>query len=602
MKLTDKQQSVLDSENHLLVIGGPGSGKTTVSILKAAQVIDISLEKHQNVLFLSFARASVSRVIEAIEYEHSLPKETKRRIEVDTYHSFFWSILKAHGYLIGLPKVLQVLTPQKEAIYLSEVRRQNPITKMSSESDKQTRRRLEDQEKQRLLYQEGMVSFDFFAQGVYQIISKSIKIRELVSNRYPIIIVDEFQDTNQDQWDVIKSLSSSTTTIALADPEQRIYDWIGADPKRLEQFEQHLSPEIIDFAQNNHRSTGSDICVFGNDILNGHFTKKTYTGINIIVYEPNVNSAYIPLVAACINAIKKAKAKNPGKWSVAILVPTKLLTRKISEVLDNPPRTFPPISHTPYIEVDAAILSAEVISYLMEPISNDDFPYFVRLLVDYYRGRGGAKPTVKDLQEADNYTTQLDDYLDKLKQSKPLNKRSVLAKTLDVFQSIVDLDKSGNPESDWRAIVSLMNDGCCSRLKKVCEDSKNLRLLKRGELLRQNLSGLWQQFGVYKGALEVVRTSFVQQHFSTKQDLERGVLIMNMHKAKGKQFDEVIIFEDWPKRKGREIVSNSGRIVRSNLAVNIDDQARQNFRVSVTRAKNNTTILTPKGDLCVLLR
>jgi DNA helicase-2/ATP-dependent DNA helicase PcrA len=69
MEITEKQLEIMGADGHLFVTGGPGSGKTTISILKAAKCAECELRPGQKILFLSFARATVSRIIETIEYE-----------------------------------------------------------------------------------------------------------------------------------------------------------------------------------------------------------------------------------------------------------------------------------------------------------------------------------------------------------------------------------------------------------------------------------------------------------------------------------------------------------------------------------------------------
>jgi hypothetical protein len=119
----------------------------------------------------------------------------------------------------------------------------------------------------------------------------------------------------------------------------------------------------------------------------------------------------------------------------------------------------------------------------------------------------------------------------------------LLVNLLSVYTQTRELALKGAPDDDWRAICRLLQDGACTRLKDVAEEVRNVRLLDRGTHLRQALAQDCRDNGDYRNPLAITRQAFVQEHFSTTTKPESGVVVMNMHKAKGKQFDEVIIFE-----------------------------------------------------------
>lgn len=602
MQLTEKQLEIMATDGHLLVTGGPGSGKTTVSILKAAHIAECDLSPGQKILFLSFARATVSRVVEAIEYEQQIPREQKRRIDVETYHSFFWRILKAHGYLVGLPRRLSILAPPGEAIALSAVRSSYAAASKLTEAEQAEKNRREEAECLRLARDDGRVCFDLFAPSVGHILQESVRIRQLIATMYPVIIFDEFQDTNAEQWRVVRALGQFSTLLALADPEQRIYDFIGADPERLNHFREAFDPNEVDLSTDNHRSAGTDIVIFGNDLLTGRFRQESYNGIYRLLYEPNADQAMTSLVTTTYAARRRLADSARKDWSLAILVPTKKMTRLVSDTFRSPPAGMKCISHVAAIELEAAILGAEIIAFLMQPdVDGRHFGQFITLLRNYFHGKGGHTPTKGDLDEAGNVRKAYDEWLARKAAGKEIRGNSILVAMRASYAQARALSLSGDPDKDWRAIRHILEDGACIRLKDLAEEVRNIRLLERGTQLRQELSQDWRDNGAYANALSITQRAFVQEHFSTNAKPETGVVVMNMHKAKGKQFDEVIIFEGWPRMVRRKIVANPDRIVRDNARVKINDQARQNLRVSVTRGKQRTTILTPKNDPCVLL-
>ena len=602
VELTETQKEILKTAGHQLVTGGPGSGKTTVSILKSAKIAREELKPGQRILFLGFARATVSRVLEAIDEQSAITREERRRIEVNTYHSFFWRILKTHGYLVGFPRRMTILTPPNEAIALSSIRSGYKAAKHLSDEEKAQKRALEEAERIRLATDEGKVCFDLFAGRVATLLHGSDKVRSLISTMYPHIILDEFQDTSADQWRVVQALGANSTLIALADPEQRIFDFIGADPERPNHFTAAFAPTVRDLAGDNHRSKGKEIALFGNDILTGKFRQNDYKGIDCALFESNPNQAYASLVGQVLQARKRLVEGGRSGWSLAILVPTKKMTRIVSDVLREPYLKVPPISHTAVVDMEGPILGAEIIAFLLQQRGHDGcFDEFVGLMCSYFHGRGGATPTKGDMDEATRLRGALTKWNECLAKGRPTPGNSILKGAHAVHQAIAGLTFTGDPDADWVAVRGALEAGACQRLKDAAKEVRNVRLLERGTQLRQGLAQDWRDVGGYGNALAITRQSFVQEHFATAHKPESGIVVMNMHKAKGKQFDEVIIFEGWPKRVKNEVVGNPDRIVPGNVQDGAMIQARQNFRVSITRAKVRTTIMTPKDDVCVLL-
>ena len=244
-------------------------------------------------------------------------------------------------------------------------------------------------------------------------------------------------------------------------------------------------------------------------------------------------------------------------WSLAILVPTKKMTRQVSDNFRQPPARMKEILHSAVIDMKATILGAEIIAFLMQPNTNKrHFEEMINLLCQYFQGKGGDEPTQTALKEAANIRKAYEDLILCQATDKNIRKKSIIISILDTYNQTRTLSLTGDPDKDWQSMRRILEDGSCKRLKEIAEEVKNIRILDRGTQLRQALSQDWRDNGAYFNALSITRQSYMQEHFSTNSKPERGVVVMNMHKAKGKQFDEVIIFEGWPIFKGCKIIAN----------------------------------------------
>lgn len=593
------QENILNASGNLLVLGGPGSGKTTVAILKADKLVRERRVSTQKILFLSFARATVSRVLEAVGQHSSITEETRRHIDVDTYHAFFWRIIKTHGYLLGLPRRLSILPSTEEAVSLSEIRSDYVAENRLSEAEKAEKKFREREEQERLAYEEGKVCFDLFANLAADLLKGSQKIRQLVSLAFPTVILDEFQDTNAGQWDAVKELGKNSTLIALADPEQSIYGFTGADPNRINQYRKYAKPKEFNLGNANHRSGETDIVKFGNDVLEGRFRCREYNGVKIVPYRPNRNQALHALQIEIRSARSRLIKQKKNNWSLAVSVPTKKKMRHVSDVLS---QANPEIRHYAAIDVEGAMLAAEILAFLLQPeLPGEDVCELLGILGNFFRGKGGDTPTATAMKEVQRIKRAAEKVVECEKAGKELPRNSIVRPILDTYRKCRSLKLLGNPEKDWSTVRGILQDSECKRLREVADEARNIRILGRGTQLRETLSQAWRETGAYTDALDIVRKSLAQEHFARSKKPETGILVMNMHKIKGHQFDEVIIFEGRPRISGGKIISNPDRIVRGNMRENDSSYARQNLHVSITRAKSCTTIMTPRNDRCILL-
>lgn len=201
VSLGEKRSAVLAHQGHLLVTGGPGSGKTTIALLKAKQICP-GLLAGQEILFLSFSRAAVRQIL--TRCKTVLTPTERKAIRVQTYHSFCLEVLRSYGSLLfGKPP--GIIFPGEERVQKSRYDGDWAI------------------ERRRLATEDGILCFDQFAATVAELFERSASLCSLLGNTYPLIIVDEFQDTDDDQWRIVKALKNRTTIFCLADPEQRIF-------------------------------------------------------------------------------------------------------------------------------------------------------------------------------------------------------------------------------------------------------------------------------------------------------------------------------------------------------------------------------------------
>lgn len=263
----------------LLVLAGPGSGKTRVLTTRIARLLDSSSSQNFRVLGLTFTNKAAdemrSRVTAYVPGQES-------RLFLGTFHSFCADILRQHGTHLGISPAFQIYSLDNDlnAVLSEAVDQVKKKYDFVSDLDRQTlnviqwlKSRLIPPERTKDAFRDeafgsrmavvypayeaelarrNALDFNSLVFKTFLLFSKFPAIANRYRTVFPYVCVDEFQDTNEAQYLLMRAFTGNDykNLFIVADDDQIIYQWNGASHKRLEQLKNDYSPDVIQLPMN----------------------------------------------------------------------------------------------------------------------------------------------------------------------------------------------------------------------------------------------------------------------------------------------------------------------------------------------------------------
>jgi len=229
----------------VLVIAGPGAGKTFCLIARINQLVEARGVAPERICAVTFTNRAAEEI--AIRLKHTL-RDRADVITRGTIHALCLSLLREHAEAAGLRKGFGVADEQYQKVVLGRLH--VPLEQRGSLLNRFSRHRVQKQDFELThddarLYREyaawlahrNMLDFDDLVTQAEELLRTRGDIADTIAARWDHLLVDEFQDVNAVQYDLLKRLAAPHDNLfAVGDDEQSIFTWTGADPYVLVRF------------------------------------------------------------------------------------------------------------------------------------------------------------------------------------------------------------------------------------------------------------------------------------------------------------------------------------------------------------------------------
>jgi len=413
-KLLNPQQleAVQTTDGPVLILAGAGSGKTRVITYRVAHLIDNLKARPESILAVTFTNKAADQMKNRVRNLLHGPRSGEPLIS--TFHSFCVRLLRREIEVLGYRKdftiydsadQLQVVKGAMKDLKIEE-RIVTPKTVHSRISHaknhgKTAANLLEDswepsweytaavfEEYEKRLKKSNALDFDDLLIKAVDLFDKAKPLAERYSSRFGHVMVDEYQDTNRQQYRLVRHLASMHDNVCVVgDEDQSIYSWRGADIQNILSFEKDFPRVRVVRLEQNYRSTKTILSAASTVVANNEERKgKTLWTQNpqgeLISY---LEAADAEEEAMFVAERILAHAKTQPQDHIAVLYRTNFLSRVIEEKLRRYNMNYRIVGGFSFYE-RAEI--KDMISYLTVALNPQDSVNLMRIINMPVRGIG----------------------------------------------------------------------------------------------------------------------------------------------------------------------------------------------------------------------